>query len=347
MSFEARLRTYVSSVDIFIYAPPAYGKTEYIRKSRFRHDVSVIDTDSFIDDPPPINSHLEVIISNVHCIIHTLKCSLSIFFLPSAAKFKECCLFRGLDYQDSWYIDACTSALKADIIITAECKVLDYDRFIYECINSIYDGEQLPLLPSKVTEFDYQRILTEYNDITARNKSLLIVNSATENEFIEQFECSKLIEDLTYIVDEFQPSYQNIQPLAKCYATCSIEDKLICDVYKPEPSAMLEQTSTIKQSKSQQRRFAIVRNARPWRFLHRIAILATHHIGNQPQNSRLNQNVTGNYRAEFNFQFNTVTLFFTTYDSDINYVSTNNFSVYCSNRLLYSWLRGSQNSAIT
>lgn len=82
MAFIATVQKIVSGADMFIYAPPAYGKTAYQLNSKYQAEMSVMDVEGFRDIDPPNDSHFEVIISSVHTLMRDKQFMLCIVFLP-------------------------------------------------------------------------------------------------------------------------------------------------------------------------------------------------------------------------------------------------------------------------
>lgn len=139
----------VNSVDLLIYAPPAYGKTAYQTNRRRQLDLSVFDTD---DLDCPEDSDLEVLITNYHQLIPDLKSQLVIAFVPSEQQFRKGCEYRGLKYKQTWYTDVLDSLQRAGsekdiIIINSGVPILFYDRFIHSCIMAVWDCGPLPSVP--------------------------------------------------------------------------------------------------------------------------------------------------------------------------------------------------------
>lgn len=140
----------VSSVDLLIYAPPAYGKTAYQTNRRKQLDLSVFDTD---DLDCPDDSHLEVLITNYHQLIPSLESQLVIAFVPDEKQFRSGCEMRGLKYKTSWYSDILDSLQLAGsnkdiILINSGAPILFYERFIHSCVMAIWDCGPLPKVPS-------------------------------------------------------------------------------------------------------------------------------------------------------------------------------------------------------
>lgn len=141
-----KLKRLVEGCDLLIYAPPAYGKTTYVRQTRY--DISPIDTDDLLIDPCPPNSYFEVLVTNVPDLIDHIEVGVSIAFLPPKEQFKDGCIHRNLPYEEVWYEDACNSVSKYDVVITTGLPILNYERFLYNCFNAYCDGSPMPKVPS-------------------------------------------------------------------------------------------------------------------------------------------------------------------------------------------------------
>lgn len=134
-AFVRRLQL-ISSANVLIYAPPGYGKTQYVNQRSSKDYFKVIDTDDLPDDVPPNN--YPVLITNYWQLINTVKANYILAFLPGREHFENLCRFRGLAYEDSWYDDVLNALKQAKqksrayhlVVITDESSILDHDDLV-------------------------------------------------------------------------------------------------------------------------------------------------------------------------------------------------------------------------
>lgn len=109
-----------------IYAPPHSGKT-YLQGT---FELGLVeDTDNWRKWPDDVPAY---IVTNRHELLRSFKQSVAI--IPSRREFKRRCELRGLPYRSKWYVDAWTSARKAQ----PNCIIIRSDRWLVDLKDNIF-----------------------------------------------------------------------------------------------------------------------------------------------------------------------------------------------------------------
>lgn len=252
----------VESVDILIYAPPAYGKTTYQTNCRKQCEYSIHDTDS-LDCPP--GSHLEILLTNYYQLLSSLNYQLAIVFLPDEWIFKSMCEYRGLNYKESWYNDVQDAVQQASnsnniIIITSGSPLLRYDPFIRKCLDAIYDGEPLPNIPTINVPYEHQPKTTNivvlnddpYSEVVTKIKQPIEPGSQElyiSKEIFEQD--AETIDDATLLSETIPTDTQDEKSdtSSESFTTTSFQEHASSfDHCKSNINLLINNTSTIDKS---------------------------------------------------------------------------------------------------
>ncbi|GLV40916.1 hypothetical protein CBL_08490 [Carabus blaptoides fortunei] len=105
-------------------------------------EYSCFDTDNLTC---PLDSSLEILLTNFHHLIYQLKYDLAVIFLPCRDQFASGCEFRNLQFQPSWYDDVLNSIKLPD----------------NQCFDSSLDCTPPPAIPAPPKQPGSQELYTQ------------------------------------------------------------------------------------------------------------------------------------------------------------------------------------------
>jgi len=148
-------------ISVLIYAPPGYGKTIFQKSFRYGDEISVLDSDDFIEEPMDSPIDAEILMTNLHQLVRNCDAGFKFCFVPPEDAVKRGFELRGLDYCHQDYVDILVSCQSADILITDGAQISHYSRFIRDCFYAVQESKALPPLPAPQREKVKEKELAE------------------------------------------------------------------------------------------------------------------------------------------------------------------------------------------